>query len=112
MADALDLGSSPPLADGGSSPPSRTTNPTPDTEIRMKVDIEEISSTKRGLRIELPAERFSEKMETAYLRLAKKARVPGFRPGKVPRDLLRSRFKDDAKQEALKIGRASCRERV
>src|SRR5574337_1582655 len=102
MADALDLGSSPPLADGGSSPPSRTTNPTPDTEIRMKVDIEEISSTKRGLRIELPAERFSEKMETAYLRLAKKARVPGFRPGKVPRDLLRSRFKDDAKQEALR----------
>jgi len=68
----------------------------------MKVDIEEISSTKRGLRIELPVERLSEKMETAYLRLAKKVRLPGFRPGKIPRELLRSRFKDDAKQEALR----------
>lgn len=68
----------------------------------MKVDIEEISSTKRGLRIELPAERLVEKVETAYLHLAKKVRLPGFRPGKIPRDLLRSRFKDEAKQEALK----------
>ncbi|MBZ0168397.1 MAG: trigger factor [Kofleriaceae bacterium] len=68
----------------------------------MKVDIEEISSTKRGLRIELPAERLVEKVETVYLHLAKKVRLPGFRPGKIPRDLLRSRFKDEAKQEALK----------
>src|SRR5574337_1237303 len=102
MADALDLGSSPPLADGGSSPPSRTMNPTSDSGIFMKVDIEEINSTKRALRIELPAQSLSEKLETAYLHLAKKVRLPGFRPGKVPRDLLRSRFRDEAKQEALK----------
>lgn len=68
----------------------------------MKVDIEEISSTKRALRIELPPESLSEKLETAYLHLAKKARLPGFRPGKIPRDLLRSRFKDEARQEALR----------
>ncbi|MDE2484466.1 MAG: trigger factor [candidate division NC10 bacterium] len=68
----------------------------------MKVDIEEISSTKRALRIELPAQSLSEKLETVYLHLAKRVRLPGFRPGKVPRDLLRSRFKDEATQEALK----------
>ncbi|MDE2059850.1 MAG: trigger factor [candidate division NC10 bacterium] len=68
----------------------------------MKVDIEEINSTKRALRVELPAQSLSEKLETAYLHLAKKARLPGFRPGKIPRDLLRSRFKDEARQEALK----------
>ena len=68
----------------------------------MKVDIEEISSTKRALRVELPPESFSEKLETAYAHLAKKARLPGFRPGRIPRDLLRSRFKDEARQDALR----------
>lgn len=68
----------------------------------MKVHIEEISSTKRALRVELPPESLSEKLETAYVHLAKKARLPGFRPGKIPRDLLRSRFKDEARQDALR----------
>lgn len=68
----------------------------------MKVQVEEISSTKRALRVELPPESLSEKLETAYAHLAKKARLPGFRPGKIPRDLLRSRFKDEARQDALR----------
>ncbi|PTL35010.1 trigger factor [Candidatus Methylomirabilis limnetica] len=67
----------------------------------MKVDIEEISSTKRALRIELPPQSLLEKLEVVYLHLAKKARLPGFRPGKIPRDVLRSRFKEEAKREAL-----------
>lgn len=67
----------------------------------MKVDIEEISSTKRALRIELPPQSLLEKLEMAYLHLAKEVRLPGFRPGKVPRDLLRSRFKEEAKHEVL-----------
>lgn len=67
----------------------------------MKIDIEEISSTRRALRIELPSQTFPEKLEAAYLRMARKVRLPGFRPGKVPRDLLRVRFKDEARQEAL-----------
>ena len=101
MADALDLGSSPPLADGGSSPPSRTMKLACNSKVPMKVDIEEISSTKRALRIELPPQSLLEKLEVVYLHLAKKARLPGFRPGKVPRDVLRSRFKEEAKREAL-----------
>ncbi len=101
MADALDLGSSPPLADGGSSPPSRTMKLACNSKVPMKVDIEEISSTKRALRIELPPQSLLEKLEVVYLHLAKKARLPGFRPGKVPRDILRSRFKEEAKREAL-----------
>ena len=101
MADALDLGSSPPLADGGSSPPSRTMKLACNSKVPMKVDIEEISSTKRALRIELPPQSLLEKLEVVYLHLAKKARLPGFRPGKIPRDVLRSRFKEEAKREAL-----------
>lgn len=67
----------------------------------MKVDITEISSTQRALRIELPPQHLVDKLNQAYTRLSKKVRMPGFRPGKIPRDLLRSRFKDEARNEAL-----------
>ena len=68
----------------------------------MKVDIEEISSTKRSLRIELPPESLLDKLEAAYRHLSKEVRLPGFRPGKVPRNVLRMRFKEEARQEALR----------
>ncbi len=68
----------------------------------MKVDIEEISSTKRALRIELPPQSLLDRLEAAYRHLSKEVRLPGFRPGKVPRDVLRLRFKEEARQEALR----------
>jgi trigger factor len=68
----------------------------------MKVDIEEINSTKRALRIELPPQSLLDKLEAAYRHLAKEVRLPGFRPGKVPRDVLRLRFKERAKEDALR----------
>jgi trigger factor len=68
----------------------------------MKVAIEEISSTKRALRIELPPQRLLNRLEAAYRTLSKEARLPGFRPGKVPREVLRLHFKEEAKREALR----------
>ncbi len=68
----------------------------------MKVDIEEINSTKRSLRIELPPESLLDKLEAAYRHLSKEVRLPGFRPGKVPRNVLRMRFREEARQEALR----------
>jgi len=40
------------------------------------------------LEIELPAERLTRAIDDAVRRLARRARVPGFRPGKAPRPLL------------------------
>lgn len=68
----------------------------------MKVEIEEISSTKRALRIELPPQSLLDRLEAAYHHLSKEVRLPGFRPGKVPRDMLRLRFREEAKREALR----------
>ncbi len=68
----------------------------------MKVAVEEISSTKRTLRIELPPQSLLNRLEAAYRSLSKEARLPGFRPGKVPREVLRLHFKEEAKREALR----------
>ena len=61
----------------------------------MKAAITELSETRRRLDVEIPA----LDVDAAIGRLAeqyrRRAKVPGFRPGKVPVHIARTRFKDD-----------------
>lgn len=54
----------------------------------MKVSVEELSSVQRKVTVEVPAQEVDKTMETLYKRLARQARIKGFRPGKVPRSIL------------------------
>ena len=66
----------------------------------MKAAITELSETRRRLDVEIPA----PDVDAAIGRLAeqyrRRAKVPGFRPGKVPIHLARQRFKDDILHDA------------
>ena len=46
------------------------------------------SGSRVRLEIEVPAEEVSRHFETAYRHLAERTRVPGFRPGKAPRNVI------------------------
>jgi len=46
------------------------------------------SGSRVRLDIEVPAEEVSRHFETAYRHLAERTRVPGFRPGKAPRNVI------------------------
>jgi trigger factor len=54
----------------------------------VRVQVGEISSVVRALDIEVAASRVARVFERTYRDLAKRARVPGFRPGKAPRSVL------------------------
>lgn len=54
----------------------------------MKVSAERIEDSQVLLEIEVDAERLEKAKDSAYRRLASKVKVPGFRPGKVPRAIL------------------------
>jgi len=54
----------------------------------VKVSTERIPNSQVILQIEVDPDRVAGAMESAYKRLAAKTRVPGFRPGKVPRAVL------------------------
>jgi trigger factor len=54
----------------------------------MKTTIEDISSVKKKLNIEVEAEEINARIEDAYKKLSKKAQVKGFRKGKVPKNIL------------------------
>jgi trigger factor len=55
----------------------------------------------REIEVEVPADEVSKTFKTVVKRYQKLARIPGFRAGKVPESLIRSKFAKDVRQEVL-----------
>ncbi|SPD72018.1 Trigger factor [uncultured Desulfobacterium sp.] len=68
----------------------------------MKTTFEDISSIKKKMTVEIESGNVDQKINEAYRELGKRARVPGFRPGKVPRKILEQRFGDDIADDVTK----------
>jgi trigger factor len=64
----------------------------------MKVEIQELDPCKRQLVVEAPEEEVRAAWTAACGRVQREARLPGFRRGKVPLTLVRSRFGDEVRQ--------------
>jgi trigger factor len=67
----------------------------------MNVNVEEISSIKKKVNVEIPGDQVVKEVDSFYKDLGKKAKIKGFRPGKVPRNILERYFKDYAKAEVI-----------
>ncbi len=67
----------------------------------MKASVEEISPVKRKMSVEIPEDQVAREVDSFYKDLGKKAKIKGFRPGKVPRDILERYFKDYVKAEVI-----------
>jgi trigger factor len=55
----------------------------------------------REVEIEVPADEVARSFRTVVKRYQKQARIPGFRAGKVPESLIRSRFADGIRQDVV-----------
>ncbi len=64
----------------------------------MKVEVQELDPCKRQLVVEAPEEEVRAAWTAACGRVQRDARLPGFRRGKVPMTLVRSRFADEVRQ--------------
>ena len=58
----------------------------------MKASLEDISQVKKKLSVEIDAKEVNKKLNSAYGKIGKQTKIPGFRPGKVPRKILESYF--------------------
>jgi trigger factor len=65
----------------------------------MKVAVEEIEACKRRLAVEAPVNVVQQEWDKAYGRVQKRASLPGFRRGHVPRSLVKLHFADDVRRE-------------
>ena len=61
----------------------------------MQVTVEDLSTVKKVLHIEVPENDTARELDKAYNSLKKNAKIKGFRPGKVPRTVLERMFKKD-----------------
>jgi trigger factor len=58
----------------------------------MNFETEQLSSTEKKLSFEIPSETVAKKLDGAYRELQGQVRLPGFRQGKAPRNVLESRY--------------------
>lgn len=65
----------------------------------MQSTVEPLEGNKVKLHVTVPADEFERAIDGAFRKLAREVRIPGFRPGKAPRQLLEARFGVDAARE-------------
>lgn len=69
----------------------------------LTTSVEPLDGNKVRLSVEIPAEEFEKAVDAAFRKLAKEVKIPGFRPGKVPRQLLEARLGPGlAREQALR----------
>ncbi|MFN7133030.1 MAG: trigger factor [Myxococcales bacterium] len=66
-----------------------------------KVSVEEVSPIERRIKVEVEPEKVDQQLDLAYRMISHRVRIPGFRPGKVPRRILESRFKDQVEGDVI-----------
>ncbi len=67
----------------------------------MKSAVENISPVKKKITIEVPQDDVAKEREKALAKMAKKARLPGFRPGKAPRSVVERRYGEDIQADVM-----------
>ncbi|WP_462329897.1 trigger factor [Thiohalocapsa halophila] len=67
----------------------------------MQVTVEAGEGLARRMTVELPADDVEQQVDQKLREVARQARLPGFRPGKVPMRVLRQRFGESVRGEVL-----------
>jgi trigger factor len=67
----------------------------------MKAVVEDISTVKKKLNIEVAPDAVTREMDKALADVAKKAKIPGFRPGKAPKAIVERHYGEEVRNDVL-----------
>jgi len=67
----------------------------------LNITVTDQEQCKKQLRLEIPAETVHAETDKIAADLAKKVSVPGFRPGHVPKSVVKNRFRKELRDEVL-----------
>ena len=65
----------------------------------MKSVVEDLSSVKKKINVEIAPDSVTKEMEKALADVAKKAKIAGFRPGKAPKAIVEKHYGDEVRDE-------------
>jgi len=60
----------------------------------MKTEFVDVNETRKNVRVEIPSDIVNSEIDRIARGYSKKARIPGFRPGKAPPSVIKHRYKD------------------
>lgn len=67
----------------------------------MQVSVEKTGGLERRMKVQVPAERVENEIDTRLKSLGKRAKIKGFRPGKVPFKVVKQQYGPQVRQEVL-----------
>src|SRR5438552_6855882 len=67
----------------------------------MLLNYEDLSPVKKSVEIEIPADLISNEAKRVTTEFSRHAQLPGFRPGKVPMSVVRTRFAKEIQDEVM-----------
>jgi trigger factor len=67
----------------------------------LKTEVTSLGDCKREVAIDIPVDEVNREFEKVTAEYAKYATVPGFRPGKTPKSVVKTRYKDSIHNEVL-----------
>ena len=69
--------------------------------MEIQVELEDVSTVKKRLKVEVPASITSKEMDQVAKEYKKHARLPGFRPGKAPVELIKRHYRKNIRTDVL-----------
>ncbi len=67
----------------------------------MKTEFADVNETRKTVRVEIPTDVVDGEIDRVAKDYARKARIPGFRPGKAPARVIKQRFKEQILHDVL-----------
>lgn len=67
----------------------------------MSASLKKLDGLSHQLTVTVPAEKVNEKVQQLLSKAAKNAKLPGFRPGKVPANIMAQKFGKEIRQDAV-----------
>lgn len=74
----------------------------PKERVNMQVNVEQLSSIKKKISFEIPAERVQAETDKVFGEIRKRAVIPGFRKGKAPQGLIRKSYQEQVEGDVMK----------
>src|SRR3954469_12711054 len=67
----------------------------------MLLNYTDISPIKKSVEVEIPADMIASESSRVTNEFSRQAKIPGFRPGKIPANVVRSRFAKEIQEEVM-----------